>query len=195
MDDKDAVEDLSDKVFDTNVGSLLTVSDQLDPQVLEIAINTIDNANRAEFYGFGASGYCRSRRATQVLPLAAIIFWLYGQQMSAISLGADDSVVAVTQSGQNRALLESLSLAREAGATVIGVAPENTPLSKQCSLPIYVNMKEENQAFAPVSSRIAHVVVIGVLATGVARHRKPLLKGHLKELQKSRQALRDINSN
>jgi len=72
---------------------------------------------------------------------------------------------------------------------------KNTLLSKQCSLPIYVNMKEENQALAPVSSRIAHLVVIDVLATGVARHRKPLLKDHLKELQKSQRALRDINSN
>ena len=115
--------------------------------------------------------------------------------MSAISLGADDSVVAITQSGQTRALLESPSLAREAGATVIGVAPENTPLSKQCSLPIYVNMKKEHQAFARVFSRIAHVMVIDVLATGVARHRKPLLKDHLKELQKSQRALLDINYN
>ena len=56
VDDKDALEDLSDKVFDTNVGSLLTVRDQLDPEALEIAINTINNANHVEFYGFGASG-------------------------------------------------------------------------------------------------------------------------------------------
>jgi RpiR family carbohydrate utilization transcriptional regulator len=55
VDDKGPVEDLSDKVFDTNVGSLLTARDQLDPEVLEIAINTINNANRVEFYGFGAS--------------------------------------------------------------------------------------------------------------------------------------------
>jgi RpiR family carbohydrate utilization transcriptional regulator len=55
-------------------------------------------------------------------------------------------------------------------------------------------MKEEHQAFAPVSSRIAHLVVIDVLATGVARHRKPLLKDHLKKLQKSQRALRDIDS-
>ena len=55
VDYKAALEDLSDKVFDTNVGSLLTARDQLDPEVLEIAINTINNANRVEFYGFGTS--------------------------------------------------------------------------------------------------------------------------------------------
>ena len=99
-------------------------------------------------------------------------------------------VVAISQSGQTRALLESVSLAMEAGATVIGLAPQGTPLSKQCSIPIYVNMEEDLQAFSPVSSRIAHLVVIDVLATGVARHRKPLLKEHVKRLQKSLKALR-----
>jgi hypothetical protein len=34
------------------------------------------------------------------------------------------------------------------------------------------------------------LVVIDVLATGVARHRKPLLKEHLKRLEKSQRALR-----
>ena len=194
VDDKDTVEDLRNQVFDTTVGSLLTVRDQLDPEVLETAITTINNANRVEFYGFGASGSVAADAQHKFFRLqlsSAAYTDPHIQQMSAISLGADDVVVAISQSGQTRALLESVSLAREAGATVIGVAPENTPLSEQCSLPIYVNMKEEHQAFAPVSSRIAHLVVIDVLATGVARHRKPLLKDHLKKLQKSQRALRD----
>jgi len=87
-------------------------------------------------------------------------------------------------------LLQSVSLAMDAGATVIGLAPQDTPLSRRCSIPIYVNREEDHQDYAPVSSRIAHLVVIDVLATGVARHRKPLLKEHLKKLNKSQKALR-----
>ena len=112
------------------------------------------------------------------------------QHMSAIALGSDDVVVAISQSGETQALLQSVRLAREAGAKVIGLAPENTSLSKQCSIPIYVNMEEDLQSYTPVSSRIAHLVVIDVLATGVARHRKPLLKEHLKRLEKRQRALR-----
>ena len=114
--------------------------------------------------------------------------------MSAISLGKNDVVVAISQSGQTRAILESVRLALKAGATVIGLAPENTPLSKLCSIALYVNVEEDLQAIAPVSSRIAHLVVIDVLATGVARHRKPLLKEHLKRLHKSQKALRTLGS-
>ncbi len=193
VDDTDTVTDLRNKVFDTTVGSLITVRDELDPIVMEQAINTISKAKRVEFYGFGASGsvaadaqhkFFRLQLSTSAYTDPHI------QHMSAISLGNEDVVVAISQSGQTRALLQSVRLAREAGATVIGLAPMNTPLSQQCSIPIYVNMKEDYQAFAPVSSRIAHLVVIDVLATGVALHRKPLLKDHLKRLKKSQKSLR-----
>ena len=46
VDDKDTIEDLSHKVFDTTIGSLLTVRDELDPAVLERAIGVIAKANR-----------------------------------------------------------------------------------------------------------------------------------------------------
>ncbi|MEO1932938.1 MAG: SIS domain-containing protein [Pseudohongiella sp.] len=197
VDDTDTVADLRNKVFDTTVGSLITVRDELDPSVMEQAINTISKARRVEFYGFGASGsvaadaqhkFFRLQLSTSAYTDPHI------QHMSAISLGSEDVVVAISQSGQSRALLQSVRLAREAGATVIGLAPMNTPLSQQCSIPIYVNMKEDHQAFAPVSSRIAHLVVIDVLATGVALHRKPLLKDHLKRLKKSQKSLRTPDS-
>ena len=197
VDDSDTVNDLCNKVFDTTVGTLRTVRDELDPDILEQAINTISNARRVEFYGFGASGpvaadaqhkFFRLQLSTTALMDPHI------QHMSAISLGEEDVVVAISQSGQTRALLQSVNLAKEAGATVIGLAPQNTPLSKICTIPIYVNMEEDIQAFTPISSRIAHLVVIDVLATGVARHRKPFLKEHLKRLQKSQKALRTSGS-
>ena len=193
VDDSDTVTDLRNKVFDSTIGSLLTVKEELDPLILEQAINTISNAKRVEFYGFGASGSVAADAQHKFFRLqlsSAAYTDPHIQHMSAISLGADDVVVAISQSGQTRALLESVSLAMEAGATVIGLAPQGTPLSRQCSIPIYVNMEEDLQTFSPVSSRIAHLVVIDVLATGVARHRKPLLKEHVKRLQKSLKALR-----
>ena len=197
VDDKDTIEDLRNKVFDTTVGSLLTVRDELDVVALETAITTINQAKRVEFYGFGASGSVAADAQHKFFRLqvsTAAYTDPHIQHMSAISLGKDDVVVAISQSGQTQALLQSVRLAMEAGATVIGLAPQNTALSKLCSIPLYVNVEEDLQAIAPVSSRIAHLVVIDVLATGVARHRRPLLKDHLKRLHKSQQALRTLGS-
>lgn len=197
VDDKDTIADLRNKVFDTTVGSLLTVRDELDVVALETAITTINQAKRVEFYGFGASGSVAADAQHKFFRLqvsTAAYTDPHIQHMSAISLGKDDVVVAISQSGQTQALLQSVRLAMEAGATVIGLAPQNTALSELCSISLYVNVEEDLQAIAPVSSRIAHLVVIDVLATGVARHRKPLLKDHLKRLHKSQKALRTPGS-
>lgn len=193
VDDKDTVSDLSNKVFDTTIGSLITVRDELDPQVLERAITTITQANRVEFYGFGASGSVAADAQHKFFRLqlsSAAYTDPHIQHMSAISLSEKDVVVAISQSGQTKALLQSVKLAVEAGATVISLAPQNTPLSELGSIAIYVNMEEDHKAYTPVSSRIAHLLVIDVLAMGVARFRKPLLKDHLKRLAKSQRALR-----
>ena len=193
VEDNDTVADLINKVFDTTVGSLITAREEINSEVLEQAITTISNARRVEFYGFGASGSVAADAQHKFFRLqlsSAAYTDPHIQRMSAISLSPEDVVVAISQSGETQALLESVALAREAGANVIGLAPHNTSLSRVCNLAIYVNMEEDLKSFTPVSSRIAHLVVIDVLATGVARHRKPLLKEHLKRLEKSQKALR-----
>lgn len=193
VDDNDTAADLSNKVFESTIGSLLAVRDQLNPSVLESAINILSQANRVEFYGFGASGSVAADAQHKFFRLqvsTAAYTDPHIQLMSAISLGSKDVVVAISQSGRTKALIQSVNLALEAGATVIGLAPEHTPLSELCSIPIYVNVEEDQHEFTPISSRIAHLLVIDVLAMGVARYRKALLKDHLKRMNKSLRTLR-----
>jgi RpiR family transcriptional regulator, carbohydrate utilization regulator len=197
VDDSDTITDLSHKVFDSTIGSLITVRDELDPQALERAIEAINRAKRVEFYGFGASGSVASDAQHKFFRLqlsSAAYTDPHIQHMSAISLSPKDVVVAISQSGRTKALIQSVELALDAGATVVGLAPQDTPLSKLSTIPIFVNMEEDLQVFTPVSSRIAHLLVIDVLAMGVARLRKDLLKDYLKRINKSLKVLRTPKS-
>lgn len=193
VDDSDTIADVCHKVFDSTIGSLITVRDELDPRALEQAIVAINQAKRVEFYGFGASGSVASDAQHKFFRLqlsSAAYTDPHIQHMSAISLSPQDVLVAISQSGRTKALIQSVELALEAGATVIGLAPQETPLSKLCSIQIDVNMEEDLQIFTPVSSRIAHLLVIDVLAMGVARLRKNQLKDYLKRMNKSLKSLR-----
>lgn len=193
VDDSDTVADLSHKVFDSTIGSLLTVRDELDPTALERAIAAINEANRVEFYGFGASGSVAADAQHKFFRLqlsSAAYTDPHIQHMSATSLGPNDVVIAISQSGRTRALIQSVELALEAGATVVGLAPQDTPLSGLSTIPIYVDMEEDLQVFTPVSSRIAHLLVIDVLAMGVARLRQDQLKDYLKRINKNLRSLR-----
>ncbi len=197
VDDNDTAADLCSKVFDSTIGSLLTVRDQLDATILEKAINKLIEARRVEFYGFGASGSVAADAQHKFFRLqvsSAAYTDPHIQLMSAISLGEHDVVVAISQSGRTKALIQSVKLAMEAGATVIGLAPAKTPLSALCSIAIHVNVEEDQHEFTPVSSRIAHLLVIDVLAMGVARSRKNLLKDHLKRMNKNLRTLRNFKS-
>lgn len=190
---KDSIADVNKKVFDTTIGSLISVRDEIDTKALEKAINALSTAKRVEFYGFGASGSVAIDAQHKFFRLqvsAAAYIDPHIQHMSAISLKASDVVVAISQSGRSKALIQSVKLAREAGAKVIGLVPEHTPLADLCDFPVHINMEENHLEFAPVSSRIAHLVVIDVLAMGVAQHRNAELKEHLKLLNKSLRPLR-----
>lgn len=193
VSEADSVADVNRKVFDSTIGSLLSVRDEVDPVALERAISALSAASRVEFYGFGASGSVAidaQHKFFRLQVFAAAYTDPHIQHMSAISLTAGDVVVAISQSGRTKALIQSVNLAREAGATIIGLVPRSTPLAGLCDLPIHINVEESELVYTPVSSRIAHLVVIDVLAMGVARYRSELLKDHLKQLNRSLRSLR-----
>jgi RpiR family carbohydrate utilization transcriptional regulator len=193
VNELDSMADVNRKVFDSTVGMLLKIRDELDAKALDAAITALSNASRVEFYGFGASGSVAidaQHKFFRLQVAAAAYTDPHIQHMSAIALRSTDVVVAISQSGLTKALIQSVNLAREAGAKVIGLVPLGTPLAKLCDLPIHINVEESEYAFTPVSSRIAHLVVIDVLAMGVARLRGEGLKNHLKKLNKSLRSLR-----
>ena len=91
VEDSDTVADLLNKVFDTTVGSLITVRDEINSAVLEQAIDTISDARRVEFYGFGASGSVAADAQHKFFRLqlsSAAYTDPHIQRMSAISLGS-----------------------------------------------------------------------------------------------------------
>jgi len=197
VNDADSITDVSKKVFDSTIGSLIAVREELDITALESAIEALAIAERVEFYGFGASGSVAIDAQHKFFRLqvsAAAYTDPHIQHMSAISLKSGDVVVAISQSGRSTALIQSLKLAREAGATVIGLVPDKTPVADLCAIPIHINVEENQHVFSPVSSRIAHLVVIDVLAMGVAQQRGSLLQDHLKRLNRSLKSLRSNKS-
>lgn len=191
--DSDTVEDFSHKVFDATVDTLLKVRDQINTTNIYKAIDALVKANRVEFYGFGASASVAmdaQHRFFRLQVATAAYSDSHIQKMSAMSLSAGDVVVAISQSGQTRSLVETMQTVKEAGAIVIGLAPRGTPVAKTATIPICIDVEEEFEIYTPLSSRIAHLTVIDVLAIGVAQRKGSKLQGHLYRLKQGMQTLR-----
>ena len=193
MNDSDSVAEFSHSIFDSTVGTLLSVRDRLDNEALGKAVNALAMANRVEFYGFGASGavaFDAQHKFFRLQISTSAYADPHMQNMSAVTLKEGDVVVAISQTGRTKALVASVRLARDAGATVIGLCPSDSPLASEVSLPLYIDVHEDTEIYTPLSSRIAHLVLIDVLAVGVAKTRGPKLAEQLKAVKKSLNTLR-----
>ena len=191
--DTDPVADFTHKVFDSTIETLLQVRENLNPELLDEAVTALCGANRVEFYGFGASGAVAADAQHKFFRLqlaTAAHSDHHIQNMSAMSMQAGDVVVAISQSGRTKALLHSMDLVKQMGGIVIGLAPSKTPVIKNASIPIEVDVEEDIEIYTPLSSRIAHLVIIDVLAIGVAQRKGPKLHDHLFKLKQGLRSLR-----
>jgi RpiR family carbohydrate utilization transcriptional regulator len=191
--DTDSTREYTHKVFDSTVDTLLKVRESLVMERLEAAVAAICDAKRVEFYGFGASAavaFDAQHKFFRLQITSAAYSDPHLQNMSATSLHTGDVVMAISQSGRTQALLDSMELVKKAGAVVIALAPSGSPIARNASIAIEVDAKEDIQIYTPLSSRIAHLAVIDVLAIGVAQRKGPKLEEHLQQLQEGLSSLR-----
>ena len=187
----DSVADYSLKIFDTTLHTLMEVREKLDPIELQKAVTAMSQAQRVEFYGFGASGAVAAdaqHKFFRLLLTAAAYSDPHMQAMSAVTLKPTDVAICISQSGRSKDLLITANLVRESGATLITLCPSQTPLAELSTVNLAIDVHEDTEIYTPLTSRIAHLVVIDVLAMGVAMARGPSLVNHLKSVKRSLQA-------
>lgn len=192
INENDSIHELCEKVFDTTISEILNVRSQIDQNILEDAIEVLANAGRVEFYAFGGSAPVAMDGQHKFFRLkipSSFISDPHIQFMSANSLGKDDVVVVISQSGTTSALIDSVKIVRKSGVKVIGIMPGNTPLANICDYPLVINIGDNNRISKPHTSRIAYTAVIDVLTMGVAQL-KPEAQDHLYNIADSQRSLK-----
>jgi RpiR family carbohydrate utilization transcriptional regulator len=188
----DLAEDLVSKICGRSVNTLLDLRNTLDPQAVQRALDILAAAAKIEFYGQGSSGlvaadaqhkYFRSGVPTVAYSDPHI------HAISAALLEAGDAVVAISQRGGSTALLHSVQLARRAGADVIVIAPSGTPLAALATVLLPVDLPVDTDPYRPITARLAHLVVIDILAVGLALRRGPDFRRRMEAAQKALQRI------
>lgn len=172
VSDGDTLPVIFNKMFQSAKDAIDTTMNRLDMELLQQAVDVLAEATRIEFYGFGISGIVAQDAQNKFFRLGIPCIACsdsHTQVMSAALLGAGDVVVAISHTGSSLDLLESVTVAREAGATVIGiVGHEKTPLTKICDISLSAYSREVALKLAPTSSRLAQLAIIDVLMVAVA---------------------------
>jgi len=171
---------------------MVTAKKNLDPQTINLAVDQLIQAKQIIFFGLGGSGQVAADAQHKFfrfnIPVTAYDDFLMQRMVSAAS-NTGDVIVVISYTGRTREIVDVAELARESGATVLGITAAGSPLAEKCSIVIEVDPPEDTDVYMPMTSRMLHLTVIDILATGVTLRRGPDFLKHLKKIKES---LRDV---
>jgi glucokinase len=172
--DDDSTVELGAKVLGNTASAILQVRDQLNRDSIERAITLLDGARRVECHAAGHYSPVALDAQFKFLRLGVSCTACTDprlQVLSAAVLAPDDVVIVVSHSGKVPELLEVMELAQARGAKVIAVTSSQSPLARKADVVLMVDHSEDVATQMPMVSRILHLLVIDILAVGVAMRR------------------------
>ncbi len=165
----DDAESYTNKIIDATIAALVQAKKNIDPQTINLAVDQLIQAKQIMFYGLGASGPVATDAQHKFfrfnIPVTAYDDILM-QRMSAAASSTGDVIVVISYTGRTKDLVDVAEIGRQSGATVIGITAPNSPLADHCSIVVDVDAPEDTDVYMPMTSRIMHLTVIDILATG-----------------------------
>ena len=170
---EDSMLEMGVKVLSNTASAILQVRDQLNRDTLGRAIDLLAAAERIEFFAVGHYGVVADDAQFKFLrfgvPSASFTDPRL-QVLAANVLRPSDVVVIISSSGRIDDLLTVADLARARGAPVLAITANQSPLARKADVALIVDHVEDVATHVPMVSRILHLLVIDILAVGVAMH-------------------------
>ncbi len=168
---EDSSKELAGKLLDGAIASLVQIRNQLDDKALEKAIGMYRDCQRVELYGSGGSAVVAEDAQQKFFRLGkpAIAYSdPHIQHAAAALLDENALVIAISHSGRSSDILKTVEIARETRAKVISITATKSPLAQSSDVALTVDVNEDSDIFSPVKSRLGQMVVLDILAVGVA---------------------------
>ncbi|WP_425261939.1 glucokinase [Rubrivivax sp. RP6-9] len=171
---EDTMLELGVKVLGNTASAILQVRDHLNRETIDRAIEVLTAARRVEFYAVGHYGVVADDAQFKFLRFGVPSTSLTDsrlQLLAASVLVPGDVAVIISSSGRIDELLEVADAAHARGAAVIAITASQSPLTKKADVALIVDHVEDVATHVPMISRILHLLVIDILAVGVAMRR------------------------
>ncbi|MFG6466990.1 glucokinase [Roseateles sp. BYS87W] len=172
----DSMLELGAKVLGNTASAILQVRSHLNRDTIDRATDMLLAASRIEFFALG--------HYSVVAQDAQFKFLRFGMPCGAYTdprlqlLAADvlregDVAVVISSGGRLPELISVVEKAQERGAKVVAITASQSPLAKKADVTLIVDHIEDIATHLPMVSRILHLLVIDILAVGVAMRRSP----------------------
>ncbi|KAA9001687.1 MurR/RpiR family transcriptional regulator [Affinibrenneria salicis] len=188
VDENDSAESYTRKIFESTMAGLEHVKSSLDIAAINRAVDLMTQAKKISFFGFGTSAAVAHDAMNKFFRFNIPVIYfddLVMQRISCMNSGEGDVVVLISHTGRTKNLVEMAHLARENDATVIAITSQDTPLAREATLSLLVDVPEDTDVYMPMVSRIAQLTLIDVLATGFTLRRGAKFRDNLKRVKEA----------
>lgn len=175
IQEDDSVPTIAQKVFATNIEALRDTAEILEGPSVAKAVELLAKAKRIDLFGVGGSASVIMDAYHKFTRTGIPTFYHTDTHMQAIQAalrGAGDVVVGVSHTGVNKDILQSLTIAKAAGAQIVTITGYGkTPVSKLADVALYTASRETVFRSEALSSRLAQLCIIDALFIGMATAR------------------------
>lgn len=188
VDEDDSVEAYTSKIFESAMASLDHVRQSLDMATVNRAVDMLTQAKKIAFFGLGSSAAVAHDAMNKFFRFNVPVVYsedIVVQRMSCMNGGPDDVVVLISHTGRTKSLVELARLARDNDALVLAITSRGSPLAREASLALLLDVPEDTDIYMPMVSRLAQLTVIDVLATGFTLRRGAKFRDNLKRVKEA----------
>ena len=185
---EDSSDEFTPKIFNNSIHALSLVRDSINPALVARVVDQLVQARRIYFFGLGTSAAVATDAEYKFFRFNTPVSSHHDplmQRMLASAGGVGDLFFCISHTGLTKTLIETAQLARENGATVVGLTAPNSALSQACQWALELDVPEDTDEYLPMTSRIVHLVVLDVLATGVTLRKGEEFLPHLARIKNS----------
>jgi len=172
--DDDSILELGTKVLGNTASAILQVRDHLNRDSIDRAIGLLTAARRVDCFAVGYAGAAALDAQFKFLRLglpSALYVDPRVQAMAAEVLGPGDVALIISSGGRKPELLAVADAAHARGASVIAVTASQSPLARKADVALIVDHVEDVELHLPMISRVLHLLMVDILAVGVAMQR------------------------
>ncbi|QRG70476.1 MurR/RpiR family transcriptional regulator [Brevibacillus choshinensis] len=162
-----SVESIMQAVSWNNVQSIQDTLSVLSSEEVKHAADALSRARKIDVYGVGASAVIADDIKQK---LSRINLWceaysdFHAQLTSAVNLTEQDVAFGISYSGQTEDIIQSLTEAKQQGATIISLTKfGSSPVADLASIRLFTSSVEKSVRSGAMASRIAQLNVIDIL--------------------------------
>jgi RpiR family carbohydrate utilization transcriptional regulator len=188
VDPNDTVESYTPKIFDSTINDLVLIRDSIDHSVVNAVVDQLIQAKRVYFFGLGTSGSVARDAENKFFRFNLPVSFhddVLMMRMLASTGSAGDVFFVISHTGRTKEIIDIAEIASNNGATVIALTSSSSPLTAVSSIALEVDVPENTDEYMAMTSRIVHLVVLDVLATGFTLRRGPDFLPHLEKIKNS----------